>query len=148
MEYEHARGLSKTNKIAIIVGTVIICLVAIIGVIIAINTNSSFRASNDDADLATQIESEKVKIEDVFKRRFQFLNDRYRIEKIVLTNEGEYGVVLLELNSASYRSILRKENDKWTVVGVPAVVLYYEDFQEIPRDVVRAANDLRSGKNE
>ena len=148
MEYEHARGLSKTNKIAIIVGAAIICLVAVIGVIIAINTNSSFRASNDGADLATQIESEKVKIADAFKRRFQFLNDRYRIEKIVLTNEGEYAVVLLELNSASYRSILRRENDKWTVVGVPAVVLYYEDFQEIPRDVVRAANDLGSGKNE
>lgn len=149
MEYDNGgKGILKVNKMAIIIGVVIIGLAVIVGVIVMLNVNPAFKTSNNDEALLAQSNGERAKIADVFNKRFQFLDGRYRIEDIVLMNEGEYAVVLLELNSASYRSILRKDGDEWGLIGVPAVVLYYEDFQDVPKDVVRAANDLGSGEGE
>ena len=135
-------SLLKKNRIAIIIGVVVVGLILVISGIVVKNINSPVKTSNNDSTLSNQLETEKGEIADAFNDRFEFLSDRYKIDRIVLVGAGDYATMLLETDSVSYRSILRKEDDGWIVVGVPSVVLYYDDFLEIPKEVVRVANDL------
>lgn len=142
------RQFLKKNRVAIIIGTVLIGLIVVVGVIVAINTNLPFKTSDNDAALSDQLKTEKVEVVGAFNKKFQFLYDRYKIKKVVLMGEGEYAVLLLELDSANYRAILEKKDEEWTVIGVPAVVLYYWDYPEVSKDVIRAANDLGARDDE
>lgn len=136
------KQFSKKNWVIIAIIMAVVCAVAIIVAVVVINANPAFKTSDNNVGLLNQLENEESEIVEVFNKRFHFLNGRYKIDRVVLLGEGEYAAVLLELDSTKYRAILEKSSSGWVVMGVPAVVLYYEDFPEAPVEVVRAINDL------
>ena len=146
-ENNSIRQLLKKKWVIITIIAVVVCIV-VIGIVVALNANPPFKTSDNDATLSAQLGDEETEVVNAFNRRFQFLSEQYSINKVVLLGEGEYAAVLLELDSAKYRAVLEKIEGEWAVIDVPAVVLYYEDFEEVPREVIRAANDLGVEDNE
>lgn len=139
--------LLKKKWMITIVVAILVCAV-VIGVVVALNVDMPFKTSDNDAVLSTRLGDEETEVINAFSRRFQFLGEQYSIDRVILLGEGEYAAVLLELDSAKYRAVLENKDNEWVVIGVPAVVLYYEDFMEVPRDIIRAANNLGVKNNE
>lgn len=124
----------------------VILVVAIMVALIVHNLNNSdLRTSENDEHLAKQLEAEREEIERAFQKRFEFMYDEEHymtIGKIALLDDGRYAGILVVPNIVSYRAVLVKDGDGWSVVGVPAVVLYYGDFPEVPEEVIRQINSL------
>lgn len=136
--------IKNTNRSGLALVGAIILLTIIIIITIAPSwfTEQQFQTSENDTKLSTQIESEEGQLRSAFNQRFLFLKDSYTINKIVLLGDGNYAAVISTMESLVYRAIMAKEADGWKVRGLPSAVLFYEDFNGIPREVIKAINDL------
>ena len=138
--------IKNTNRSGLALVGAITLLIIIIIITIAPSwfTEQQFQTSENDTKLSTQIESEEGQLRSAFSQRFPFFKDGYTINKIVLLGDGNYAAISLTMESLVYRAIMTKEADGWKVRGLPSAVLFYEDFDGIPREVIKAINDLEA----
>ena len=129
------------KKAWVIIGAIILFLIIAIIIIFQFNTNK-FPTSRNDSGLASQLETEQDQIIDSFKQRFSFLKNTYNIDKVILIKDSNHAVILLTLDLTKYKALLVKNNDTWSVKGLPSAALSYDDFADIPRDIVKYINDL------
>lgn len=140
--------MEKKKKQIIAISLSIVLVVIVLIVVISVRIKPSFKTSENDSALSSQLKQEEDSIKNVFQTRFEFLNDRFTVEKVVLIHQGDYAALVVEEGSLYYKAIMVKGEDGWSVIGVPAVVLYYDDYPGVSRELVRAVNDLGVYDNE
>ena len=148
MEKMTMKELLKKYWIVVVCGVVALILIVAIAIVASNNAEKPFKTSDNDDTLSSQLDSEKLKITSAFDMRFLFLRSKYKIEKIALLGQGDFAVVILTLDYVEYRAIMAKEDGEWTVMDVPAIILYYYDYLTIPEEIVRAANNVRVSSDE
>ena len=144
MESNQNSFMQKINsKTLAIIGMLILLVIL---AFIVLNSLKLFfvqsTTSENNNYLASRLETEDSKINEAFSKRFDFLKDYYNINKIVLIGNENYAAVLVSLDSTTYKALMVKNDDTWAAVGIPAVVLFYEDFENIPQDIIKTINNL------
>ena len=99
--------------------------------------------------LATLLEDQQAQITTVITNTYGKLLGDYDIHTGFLYQKGEwYGATIAEHmtpdgNSGdTYRIVLHKENNEWTIAAAPTLVLTTHDNPTIPKDVITEVNNL------
>lgn len=99
--------------------------------------------------LSSLFASEELAISDVLKREHP-ISKVYTISKPIFYHFGEWCVITLYNNNESsgrrgadvYRAILRKYGDDWKITVSPRIVINYDNFPDIPSDIIKEVNNL------
>ena len=118
------------KKVIFVIGLI---LVVVVAVMFGIRGIMGIWSSNDQEEIA--------KIEQAFIERFAFVDEEYAIKAIRIIND-EYAGVVLTIDNLTHKAVLRKEDDGWTVIKYPEVVLTYSEFSDVPRDVIKTINSF------
>ena len=65
----------------------------------------------------------------------------YQIGDIYMVADG-YAVVMLDVDGVSYRALMNNANGNWGVLSYPRIVFSYEDFLEVPEEILKKANEV------
>ena len=142
MENNKTMMFLKRHQKLVVVVVVLLVVVVVIAIIVGTSRDKMIRTYENDDVLSAQLEEEKSAIVDTLNQRFKFMYNQYQIKKVILLDQGNYAVALLDVDSVIYRVAFAKEDGKWSVVGIPAIVLSYDDYPDVPRDVIREANNM------
>jgi len=111
-------------------------------------------------ELQELLRRERAGIIAVIDSNLTIVDGQFAVDEIKLLGTGQYSVVRLRveqripidtfdgsaaslIDEEAYRIILGKnENNRWQLVATPKIVFSYAELPEIPRPVIRAANDL------
>ena len=140
MEDDNLIVPKRRRIIAVSVGLVLALVVVAVVVSVV-----RFFSDKNEKELSSQLEIERGAIEETLKERFRFMDYLFDVEDVILLEQGKKAAVLLNVAPAvKYRAILAKDDGEWSVLGLPDIVLYYDDFPDVSRDVIRVANDMRA----
>ena len=65
----------------------------------------------------------------------------YQIGDIYMVADG-YAVVMLDADGVNYRALMNNNGDGWGVLSYPRIVFSYEDFLDVPEEVLKKANEV------
>ena len=65
----------------------------------------------------------------------------YAVGRIYMVADG-YAVALLDVGGVNYRALIHNSDDGWKVLSYPRIVFSYEDFPEVPDEIVKRANEV------
>ncbi len=98
--------------------------------------------------LATLLADDISEIKSVITAKYSPLIEKYYIGDGQLFKKGDwYGTTLTEIaearsNGDTYRIVLHKVNDKWTVAAKPQIVISARDYGDIPFIILSTVNNL------
>ncbi|HET6746705.1 MAG TPA: hypothetical protein VFH06_01210 [Candidatus Saccharimonadales bacterium] len=105
--------------------------------------------SYSDTYLKRALTGELPAIKAALIKAFPFVATSFDINDGKLYKEGEWYATALTQRPADprdegdvYYTILKKENDTWTVIGKPSLVLTTVDFKDVPADIIKDANHI------
>lgn len=126
----------KVNKKAIIiVGVVLVLVVA--GIFGARGIMNSIQESRNREEIE--------KVEQAFKERFSFMDGEYEMDSVKMISDEYAGVVVI-FDGLTHKAVLYKDDNGWSVVGLPEMVLTYSEYESVPRDIIYSINGLKKGK--
>ncbi len=88
-------------------------------------------------------------INEAIKSTYSNIIDNYTITDGEIYKEGQWYATLLVQKTAGneegdlYRTVLKKENDRWVVKAKPSLVLSSRDYPDIPKDILTSINAKR-----
>lgn len=127
-----SKSLKKTKWI----GAIIILILVVVLIIVLIPKG------NTDENVAQVVpDEEKTKIVSVLDENLKRYSAdvSYKIKESYSVNDY-YAVVLLDVDGVTYRALMFKDEGNWSVLSYPRLVLSYDDFTEVPEEVLNYAN--------
>lgn len=101
------------------------------------------------AYLQTELDSQKDIIQKTMEDVYGSRLDSFLLNGGMLIKKGEWYITTLtkkvqfaDMSSDVYRIILYRKDGTWSVVTPPSIVLNYDTYPTIPREVIDAANEL------
>lgn len=104
-------------------------------------TAPSAKSSLTSSSLSTALDSERDSIETTFLSKYSFITESFTIKDIVLFKDNIAGLTLT-YGLTTYRTLLQKQDDSWTVLAPPEIVLSYADFPDIDQSIIKDLNNL------
>ena len=101
--------------------------------------------------LISLLKTDQDSILSIIKNAYPSIINDYTITNMTLFKKGEWcgAIIRKNVNSRditdSYRIILKKENDKWTMIHYPEIVVTKANFADVPTEVLNAVNNLTFG---
>lgn len=124
----------------------------------AVSTSYFIEVPNDNAVVVNPnysrqylqelLESERTEIIATIEGRLDDLLNGYTINKGELMRQGDWYTTVLyktiddpRQEPDTYRILLEKQNDSWTLVSGPKIILTVHDYPTIPVDILTEANE-------
>ncbi|MBQ6130431.1 hypothetical protein IJI72_01955 [Candidatus Saccharibacteria bacterium] len=104
-------------------------------------TAPSAKSSLTSSSLSTALNSERDSIETTFLSKYSFVAESFTIKDIVLFRDNIAGLTLT-YGLTTYRTLLQKQDDSWTILAPPEIVLSYADFPDIDQSIIKDLNNL------
>ncbi len=136
--------MRRSTKLIIIIVGFIACIITIVIFLVSQENFAKYQTSDDNSQLQSKLDNEYYNIASTIARRYSFLNDAFQLEHIILVGDGDYAIALLSIDGSTYRALLQETTDGWKIHNYPAIVLTYADFPEVPKEIIKIANDLEN----
>lgn len=111
------------------------------------NTTQVIDPNYSSAYLAELLKPEQAAINKVISDAYPKVIDNFRVQNGQLYKDGQwYATLLLEKTPGRgvepdiYRTVLKKENDKWVMKTKPALVLSAPNYPDIPFEILSSIN--------
>ncbi|MBR2741159.1 hypothetical protein IKD98_00125 [Candidatus Saccharibacteria bacterium] len=156
----NSQEIIRENRKVIIIGILTtIVLFIVMFVLIAINYDLDAKdkyVANPNASQPAASESDLdpsqylKELHSVINQEYGERMSGYQIAEGKLLEDGTWYVTTIyqpaktqwDLPTDTYRIILHQESNKWKIVAEPNLVFSYADFPDIPRGIIRSANEL------
>lgn len=103
--------------------------------------------------LAEKFSDHTSSIHTLIKQRYEPVTNNYGVDTGAFYHFGDWYTTFLYKQPAGYDDsdkygvILHKEGEEWKIVTTPEIVFKYSDYENIPRDIIDAANKNTSWAN-
>lgn len=109
-----------------------------------ININPGFSKDYLHGKLAVDVSS----LHDLLRQKYSLASSEYKINEGILLKDGSWYTTFFYAenytgNTANYfRVIMNRLEDNWYITAGPSLIFTYNDYPEIPKSVLIAANTL------
>jgi hypothetical protein len=122
-------------------------------IVITVDSNATIKINPDRSEkqLSGALGEEAKGLHDLIRSKYPQVDSKYIIDNGRLFGNGKwYGTTIRRqgafrggVDANVYRIILEKTGGNWRVVTPPELMFFYNEWPNIPREVVNAVNQYR-----
>lgn len=118
--------------ISILFVAIVVLVISFVGILISNGSDSRKAPQEVESDITIALEE---------SLRFYSPDVEYQIGDIYMVADG-YAVVMLDVDGVNYRALMNNDGDGWEVLSYPRIVFSYEDFLDVPEEILKKANEV------
>lgn len=118
--------------ISIMFVVIVVLVISFVGMLISNGSDSRKAPQEVESDITIALEE---------SLKFYSPDVEYQMGDIYMVADG-YAVVMLDVDGVNYRALMNNNGDGWGVLSYPRIVFSYEDFLDVPEEVLKKANEV------